>query len=88
MPRAQQSVIGRLTNLFMDLDGGEMETVLDVFKTVHARRTAPSLPQRLTIGVEHGSKTAKKVARPRKKAAPPPPPYSDAEYAEQAEPAE
>ena len=44
MPRSAASPVTRITHLFMDLDGGEMETVLDIFRAVHARRTASLKP--------------------------------------------
>ena len=40
MPTAKQSPISRMTSLFLDLDGGEMENVIDSFKAIHRRRTA------------------------------------------------
>jgi hypothetical protein len=40
MPTAKQSPISRMTALFLDLDGGEMENVIDSFKAIHRRRTA------------------------------------------------
>lgn len=73
MPRAQKTTTARLTDLFMDLDGGEMETILDVFKTLHARRTrqtpnprTPRTTPTTTLGVVHSGKPAVKPPKSKK----------------------
>ena len=55
MPKPAQTPVQRLTTIFLDLDGGEMETVIDIFKAIYNRRT-----KRLTPAASTANRPAQK----------------------------